>query len=123
MTDISLSGVRVLVAEDEALVAMDLADMIEAEAGAVIGPFATVHEAKEAACASSIDVALLDVRLKDGEVYPAADALRELGVPLVFHSGHVDRPYLEERYPGCQCCSKPSTSHALIRAMNAVTRP
>ncbi|MEQ9633830.1 MAG: response regulator, partial [Roseovarius sp.] len=66
------------------------------------------------------DVALLDVRLKDGEVFPLADKLVDLGVPIVFHSGHIFEEDVRTRYPGAETCQKPvSAKHLRTTLENA----
>ncbi|MDY8109632.1 response regulator [Fulvimarina sp. 2208YS6-2-32] len=121
MNDNRLSGMNVLIAEDEALVAMDLADMVEFDAGCVIGPFPTISECRPAAESAPIDVAILDVRLLDGEVFAIADTLRDRGIPIVFHSGHLDPREIVSRYPDARCCTKPATHENLIEHLVHLT--
>ncbi|MCC4298180.1 response regulator [Aurantimonas coralicida] len=109
-----LSGMNVLIAEDEALVAMDLSDIVEFDGGCVIGPFATSQECRPAIDVTRIDVAILDVRLQDGEVFGLADELRDRGVPIVFHSGHLDPNDIVTRYPMARCCAKPASPERLV---------
>ncbi|WP_407492482.1 response regulator [Pseudooceanicola sp. MF1-13] len=97
----------VLLCEDEAIVAMDIQFMIEDWGFEVIGPFADKSSAKTALADTVPDIAVLDVNLRDGQVYPLADTLREKGVRLIFHSGHVDDLEINERYPGAETCMKP----------------
>lgn len=106
----------ILLVEDELFVALDVQTTVEDNGFVVDGPYATLKETLEAlgteghprpACA------ILDVRLKDGEVYPAADRLRDAGVPIIFHSGHADQMTLERRYPGAAVCGKPCSPTAL----------
>ncbi len=47
------------------------------------------------------------MQLADGEVFPLADLLMRLGVPIIFHSGHADAPKLLARYPEARSASKP----------------
>lgn len=64
--------------------------------------------------------AILDVRLRDGEVFPAADRLAQAGVPIIFHSGHADRQGLEDRYPGALVCAKPCAPRTLRARLDDV---
>ena len=82
----SLVGVRLLLAEDEPLIAMNLTRMLQS-AGAEVTAVGPVADGMQHANAP-FDCALLDVSLADGDVFPLADALYDLGVPLVFHTGH-----------------------------------
>ncbi|RFC65317.1 response regulator [Fulvimarina endophytica] len=115
----TLKGLRVLVAEDEALVAMDITDTVEFEGAEVIGPFATSREARVAVDGSCFDIAILDVRLEDGDVFPVADVIRDREIPIVFHSGHLDPAQISNRYPNACFCSKPSTPEGLVNALLA----
>ena len=85
-----LSGLRVLVVEDEAMVAMLLEDMlaeldlrVAAVAGSVAQALAVLVSERPA-----FDLALLDVNLRGSTVYPVADRLLALGIPFAFCSGY-----------------------------------
>lgn len=105
----------VLIVEDELFVAFDIQDIVQESGYNPDGPYETVVDALEAVDHALPSCAILDVRLLDGEVFPAADRLRDAGVPLIFHSGHADEIGLKARYPGAQICPKPS-SPAQLRA-------
>lgn len=108
----------VLLVEDELFVALDVQATVEDAGFVVDGPYATLRETLEVIATKGYQrpaCAILDVRLKDGEVYPAADLLRDAGLPIIFHSGHADQLTLERRYPGAAFCGKPC-SPATLRA-------
>lgn len=109
----------VLLVEDELFIALDVQATIEAAGFVVEGPCMTLVEAQEAVerrnAASA--AAVLDVRLADGTVFPAADRLHAAGVPLIFHSGLADDADLRERYPRAMVCPKPSAPEALSEAI------
>ena len=109
----------VLLVEDELFIALDLQETIEEAGFRVVGPCATVIEAEAAieACAARFAAAVLDVRLADGTVFPAADRLQAAGVPLLFHSGHADDAALRQRYPSATVCPKPSAPDVLASAL------
>ena len=108
---------RVLLVEDEFIIAMDLAETVQGMGFAVDGP----HRGKESALASideaMPDFAILDIFLDDGEVYPLADILTEAGVPIIFHSGHVPPAEVSSRYPMAQAAAKPCPPNELISMM------
>ncbi|WP_010545262.1 response regulator [Sphingomonas elodea] len=106
--------------EDELFVALDVQDVVEEAGFAVDGPYVSVAEALEAVAARLPGCAILDVRLIDGEVFPAADVLRDAGVPIIFHSGHADAMSLRGRYPHAVVCSKPCSPRALRAAVEGV---
>jgi CheY-like chemotaxis protein len=84
----NLTGRRVLVVEDEALVAMLVEDAL-IEAGAiVIGPAATVSEALALLSHTTPDVAVLDLNLAGETSTPVADALAAGGIPFVVATGY-----------------------------------
>ena len=101
-----LAGKRVLVVEDELLVALLVEDTL-AEAGCiVVGPFARVRDALAAVQAETVDVALLDVNVAGERVFPVAYALEERGVPFLFLTGYGEAALPRDR-PGWDACSKP----------------
>lgn len=101
-----LAGKRVLVVEDELLVALLVEDML-ADAGCiVIGPFARVAEALAAARTATVDVALLDVNVAGEKVFPVAHVLEERGVPFLFVTGYGPAALPQDR-PTWKACSKP----------------
>ncbi len=82
-----LQGRRILVVEDEPLVAMLIEDLLEAEGCVVIGPAPRVADALRLAATERLDGALLDVSLDGETAYPVADALKASGVPFAFVTG------------------------------------
>ena len=112
---------RILIMEDEFIVAMDLSGMAENLGFAVSGPYATLAEGLSAVRRSSPDAAILDVQLADGEVFPLADELVRLGVPIIFHSGHADGRLLHDRYPGARSASKPCPSDLIAGFLREAT--
>ena len=122
MTQADTSGSAaktVLLCEDEYIVAMDLQLILEDFGYKVVGPFAKVSAGLDAVQDFSPDVAFLDVNLRDGQVFPLADVLKERGVHLVFHSGHMDDSEIVNRYPGAMTCPKPVDTTRLEAALIA----
>ncbi|WP_330560838.1 response regulator [Roseibium sp. FZY0029] len=101
-------NIKVIVAEDEPLIAWMLEDALSGMGLEVVGPFATVAEARTCALSEEPQLAVLDVDLADGVVYPLADALHEKNVPLIFHTANTDRVDLKGRYDGSRVVLKPS---------------
>src|SRR5690606_11303885 len=90
---------KVLVVEDEFIIALDLSETVRDLGYALEGPYADGEGALHAIESDLPDCAILDVFTADGEVYPLADRLTEAGVPIIFHSGHVSPSEVRERYP------------------------
>jgi CheY-like chemotaxis protein len=94
-----LAGKRILVVEDEALVAMMLEDMLAGLGCEVVGPAMRLNEGLELARLNGLDAAVLDINLGGERSYPIADLLEERGVPLAFVTGygHSGRPGKADR--------------------------
>ena len=92
---------RVLLVEDDGLVAMLVEDMLDELGFAFIGNPGSVNEALVAVAAGGFDVAVLDVNLNGERVFPVADALIEDGLPFVFATGYgaADIPADYRRWP------------------------
>lgn len=116
-----LNGCCILLVEDELLIALDLQMAME-DAGAVVVLADGVQTGLAAlteieASGGRPDLALLDVRLGDGEVFPVAERCASSGVPIVFHSGHAQLSDLAEIYPSATVLSKPASQDALMNAI------
>lgn len=105
-----LSGLKVLVVEDEPLVAMALEDMLTNSGCTVAGPAASVNEGMRLIGEETVDGAVLDVNLGGEMVFPLADALAERSIPFVYVTGYGkllracnhDRPVLQKPYSNQQ---------------------
>lgn len=88
----SLEGKRILVVEDEPIIAMMTEDWL-AELGAVpIGPAASVADALQLAAANELDAALIDLNLRGESGDAVAEALAARGVPFVVATGYAAPP-------------------------------
>ena len=86
----SLAGRRILVVEDEYLIAMEVKRWLLAAGAEVIGPVPSVDQALDLIDDDGLHAAVLDVNLGDGDrVYPVADKLAAGGVPYLFATGDV----------------------------------
>src|SRR3982751_6680450 len=122
MTDqqgIDLKGRRLLIAEDEYMVAFDLAQFFEDGGAEVVGPVGSVKDALALVASEGgrIDGALLDINLHDDKVYPVADALSAAGVPFVFATGY-DAQAIPRAYADVPRCDKPVDRHRLARLLS-----
>ncbi len=116
-----LSGRRVLLVEDEALVAMLLETILEDMGCLPVGPAATIEDGLAmAADPAPLDAALLDVNVAGHQVFPIAEALKARGVPFVFSTGYGEGG-LPDAWRGHPTVQKPFTEaairDALMRAM------
>jgi len=98
---------RVLVAEDEFIIGCDLCHTVE-EAGYIVeGPFDDLSSTMLAYQKNKPDIAILDVQLGDGIVYPLAEQMMAENVPVIFHSGQMTPAEVARRFPSAQALAKP----------------
>jgi DNA-binding NarL/FixJ family response regulator len=84
------AGCRVLVVEDDMLIAVAIEEVLHALNCQVVGPAASLEKALKLAQGESFDVAILDVTIRGGKVHPVAELLLARGIPFVFASGYGD---------------------------------
>jgi len=106
--DTGLSGLRILLVEDEMMVAWMMEEMLAMFGCNVVGPAARVHEALAMVEVEAIDAAVLDVSLNGLKSFAVADALAERGVPFVFTTGY-DKHSLPVSYQRFPLLQKPIT--------------
>lgn len=105
-----LKGKRILVVEDEALIAVMVEDMLAELGSIVLGPAATIEQALALLSHEEIDAAVLDVNVRGERIDPVAEALAARGVPMLFATGYgevrlasgaattvIDKPYTQEK--------------------------
>ena len=117
MSNLAFQGRRILVVEDEMMIAMLVEDMLTELGCSVVGPAHAVGEALALAQADqSLDAALLDVNLAGEPVFAVADALRAIGVPAIFSTGYgaADLRAVDRGSPVLQ---KPFRAGDLARAL------
>lgn len=107
---------RILVAEDEMIVAFDLCEALEEGGFEIEGPHATVASAGRAIKRSLPDIALLDVSLQDDLSYNLAKQLIAKGVPVVFHSGLHTRASVTRNFPDATVLLKPCPPAKVLEA-------
>jgi CheY-like chemotaxis protein len=101
------AGLRILLVEDEAMVAMIIEDTLTDIGCEVVGPMASIERALAAAKGEDrIDGAFLDVNLRGELVYPVAEALTARGIPFAFVTGYGEKG-IDARYHGAPVLTKP----------------
>lgn len=111
-------GKRILVVEDEPLVALDILTELEASGHRPVGPAASVSSALQAIREEVLDFVLLDGNLNGEAVDDVADLLQQRGIPFAFVTG-ADRSHLPERHQARRLVGKPfvvAELHAAIAA-------
>lgn len=86
----SLNGLRLLVVEDEAMIAMMLEDMLDTFGCVVVDVAGTLSKGLDLVANTTLDLdgAILDVNLGGEPVYPVAEQLAARGVPFIFCTGY-----------------------------------
>jgi len=116
MADRSIAGRRILVVEDEYLLADDLAQELRDAGAEVLGPVATVGDAQTIiGSGEQVDAAVLDVNLRGEMVFPLADELTARRVPFAFITGY-DSTTLPPRFADTPRFAKP-INVALIKTL------
>lgn len=120
----TLEGLRILIAEDEALILMEIEDMLLELKCTIVGPAATVDATLKAIRENEIDGALLDMSLHGKRITPAADELVARGVPFVLCTGYAREDGDEPAVKNAPRLAKPFTMQTLRAAMvDAFGRP
>jgi PAS domain S-box-containing protein len=112
---------RVLLVEDEALVAMMIQECLAEFGYQVVGPICTASEAVAKAKDGRFEAAVLGINLGDGPVYPAADILATRGVPFVFVTGY-DADSVDSRFRKIPILQKPIEREMLKKVFVAAAK-
>jgi CheY-like chemotaxis protein len=118
----ALNGRRILVVEDDYLVAMLIQDVLE-DAGCVVsGPVPRLAEAVDAATADRCDAALLDVNLGGQQVFPVAEVLSQRHIPFMFITGYGAASLPQEHHKR-PMIRKPFRNDELLNALCNLVKP
>lgn len=118
-----LAGTRVLLVEDEFLLCLVLEDIIIEAGGEVVGPVRSNREAIDLIGRRSIDLALIDVNVVDGDTTPTMRLLRENGVPtMVCTGGMLPLAMQREGFSG-PVHTKPIAPAEILRGLEGIMAP
>lgn len=110
----NLEGLRILVLEDEFLIAMDVEQLcLEHGAESV----SVARNLEEADAHVEFDAAIVDLMLGGASTFDFAETLKAAAKPFVFASGYTDSPEIAERFPGVTLVGKPYSGTDLIEAL------
>ncbi|MPY68643.1 MAG: response regulator [Alphaproteobacteria bacterium] len=110
---------RVLVVEDNLLIAMETESLVEECGCAVVGPAASVSEALHVAGYTGLEGAVLDINLDRERVWPVAEVLKERGVPFVFATAYSGAE-VPERFMHHTLLTKPLERDSLLEALREI---
>jgi len=116
-----LTEKKILIVEDEAMIAFDLEDVVMSR-GARAAVCLDLETALKKAEADEFDVAILDYNLGGRTVLPVADTLQRKGVPFVFNTAMAEFEDLSARYSGALVCRKPANEAELVDLLVKLTR-
>jgi DNA-binding NtrC family response regulator len=126
MADLASSGFgnrRILIVEDDYVIAMELAEALEERGAVVFGPVGSVHEAEELLRSEDgLDAAILDINLGRENAFPVADRLMSRKVPFLFTTGYDDW-VMPQPYVAVPRLEKPTDLHALMQALGRILEP
>ena len=114
-----LRGCRILVAEDDMILALDMERSLENAGAQVFGPVKTAANATALAQTAPLTCAVLDVNLGCELVFPAAHVLKDRNIKTVFCTGCRDLHGLQLDWPDAQILAKPVRPQILIRTVRS----
>lgn len=117
----TLEGLRILLLEDEFLIAMDVELLCRDHGAADVVVKQSLDELQDDGSVADFDVAIIDLMLSGVSTLPFAERLAKSGRPFVFASGRVELDELLNDFPGVPVIGKPYTGADLIDAVASVT--
>jgi CheY-like chemotaxis protein len=118
----ALAFCRILVVEDDVVVAFDLESVLAQAGCEVIGPARSVEEAVRLMHGAQFDAAVLDINLDGQMAYPVADALADAGIPFVWVTGY-SQASLPERHRARPFVSKPYIAAKVVQNLTRLLHP
>lgn len=119
----NFNELRILVAEDQYFVAREIDHHLKGEGAIVVGPFATIDAASNELKNGRVDVAVLDIALRDGLAFELARSCMRRGVPILFVTG-VPVENLPDEFADVTVLEKPFSELSFIEALSAArSRP
>jgi DNA-binding response OmpR family regulator len=118
-----LNGRKILIVEDEYLIADDLAALLREAHAEVIGPASSLPTAiRLAGDTELIDAAVLDIDLRGVTVFPLVDELNGRGIPILFLTGYGE-DNIPSEYLAIVRCEKPMGAAHVVNELNAMLSP
>jgi CheY-like chemotaxis protein len=112
-----LKNKRILIVEDEALIAVMVEDMLNELGCTVVGPASTISSALELAGSEELDGAVLDVNVRGERIDPVAEALFARDIPVLFATGYGEVKFAHGR--SAPVIDKPYTQEKLVKGLAA----
>ena len=118
----ALDGARVLVVEDEAILAMELESILRESGAQAVTLCRTVEDALAAITKNGVAAAVLDVRVGREPVGPVAGQLARRGIPFLFYTGQIGNDPALEAWPRCRVITKPAPAKVIVSAVRDLLR-
>lgn len=115
----TVNGLRILVVEDNFLVAEVVRDTLESYGCQVVGPVGRLDDGLRLACVETLDGAVLDINLNGDRCFPIALALLDRGVPFMFLTGYDDAGVIPTELRPTPRLGKPILGQQLIDTLTA----
>ena len=119
-SDPLLAGKRLLVVDDEPMLALDVADQLQFQGAQVAAVNSLEDAAAVLASGAALDGAILDIQIGDEEVWPVAAALKRNGTPFLFLSATCGESPLPDEYQGKPFLPKPLDRDSLDRTLRSL---
>ena len=116
---VNLRGMRVLLVEDQMIVAIEIEDFLRRLGCVVVGPVGTLESALRLAREAALDAAVLDVSLDSEKVFPVAEELQTRGIPFIFATGYGES-VLPEKWQDQRRLGKPFKRQELERIIRSI---
>jgi CheY-like chemotaxis protein len=114
------AGLRVLVVEDEFMIAMAVEAVVTDAGGIVVDMAATLEQAVALAATAEFDAALLDINLNGQNSFPVADILGKRGIPFAFVTGY-GRKMVPDAFAAAPILTKPYARNELMRVLGSLS--
>jgi two-component system, chemotaxis family, sensor kinase Cph1 len=115
-----LNVLRVLVVEDQMIIAMQIEDVLRDAGCEVVGPVNSLQAALTLAREETLNAAVLDVNLDGVKTFSVAEALQRRGIPFLLATGYEEST-LPERWRDCPRLNKPFRREQLRRLIESMT--
>jgi len=119
---LKLKGSRILIVEDEFIIALEIQSCLEEAGATVVGPAFTLSKAIELASQENLSAAMLDLRLGYESAAPVAAVLAERHIPFVFYTGQPVADPVRRAWPQATTVSKPASDDQIVSAMAEIIR-
>jgi DNA-binding NtrC family response regulator len=117
-----LGGARVLIVEDNFLIAADLDLMVEDAGGQTAALLGSAEQALHFLAQEAVDAVILEVKLRDGDADPLVHALTRRGIPFVIYTGAPPASDAQWRRLDAKTIEKPALPHVLVDALESALK-